>query len=118
MGEEKIQRGTAITTAPFSLTFEEFLKLEFTDIKNLYSQVYDSFKDKLERAWKKGIRHIVICNDRIVKESDEIEHISDEEIKQLGQEYNSACYVFSAPDFVEESTWHKLSPNQKVKTHG
>jgi len=89
---------------PFSLTFDEFLKLDFTEIKHLYSQVHDSFKDTLESAWKKGIRHIVISNERIVKESDKIEHISDDEIKQLGQENNSACYVFSAPDFIEEST--------------
>ncbi|MFQ5821801.1 MAG: hypothetical protein ACE5I5_17580 [Candidatus Heimdallarchaeota archaeon] len=90
---------------PFSLSLREFLSLGLDETKDILTRVYDLCKDLLEEAWKRGIRQAVICNGDIVFESTDIEDIPNETIEQIAKKYNKACYVFSAPDEVEESPW-------------
>ena len=94
-----------VTKDPFNLSFDEFTSLSLEEASDLLTQVYELCKNLLREAWKKGARQVVICKGEIVYESEKLEDISNEVIEQLGKKNNKACYVFSAPDEIEESAW-------------
>lgn len=92
---------------PFSLSFEDFINLELDEANELLEKVHELCKDLLQSAWKKGVREVVICDGKIVFES--IDEITEETVTQLGKKYDKACYVFSAPDVIEESSWTPIT---------
>ena len=90
---------------PFSISLTDFLSLGLDEANDILTRVYDLCKDVLEEAWKRGIRQAVICDGDIVFKSTDVDDIPNETIEQIAKKYNKACYVFSAPDEVEESPW-------------
>ena len=103
---------------PFSISSEDFFSLEDDPDKatELLSRAGDLCKDLLEDAWKKGIQQAVICDGTIIFESREIDGISNEKVEQLIKEYGKACYVFSAPDIIEESVWTPITSDDSYPT--
>ena len=101
---------------PFSLSFRDFVNLRLNEAEELLKGVYNSCKNLLEKAWKSGFRHVIICDGKIVYETSDIEDISDDVVKRVGEKYNKACYVFSAPDVVEESGWTPISSDDFYPT--
>jgi len=104
--------------SPFSLSLREFRSLELDEAKELLRRVYGLCKDLLEEAWKKGFRQVVICDGKVIFESKDIEDIPNETVERLAKEYDKACYVFSAPDAVEESDWTPLGDDDFYPTLG
>jgi len=102
---KKLPRVIEYAPHPFSLSLREFRSLELDEVKKLLRRVYDLCEDLLEEAWENGFRQIVICDGKVIFESKDIEDIPNETIEQLAKEHDKACYVFSAPDVVEESAW-------------
>lgn len=96
---------------PFSLSLRDFLSLDLDVARDLQHAVYELCRKLLGEAWERGVRHAVICDGKIVFESRDTKDISNETIEKLAQKYNKACYVFSAPDEVEESVWTPVSHN-------
>jgi hypothetical protein len=90
---------------PFSLTHNEFLSLALDDAKDLLQRVSDLCNDEIKEAWRNGSSQIVICDGKIVLESKDSKDIPNETVEQISKELDKACYVFSAPDKVEESAW-------------
>lgn len=101
---------------PFALSFKGFVNLDLNEAEELLKKVYDSCKDLLEEAWKSGFRHAIICGGKIVYKTTDIADISDETVKRIGEERDKACYVFSAPDVVEESVWTPISSDDFYPT--
>jgi len=101
---------------PFTLSFKEFINLELNESELLLQKVYTLCKDSLEEAWKDGFRHAVICGGKIVYKTADIDDILDETVKRLAEEHDKACYVFSAPDVVEESIWTPISSDDFYPT--
>jgi len=101
---------------PFSLSYTEFINLELNETEELLKRVYDLCKNKLEEAWKEGTQQVMICEGEIVLRSKEIDGISSEDIKRIAKEKDKACYVFSAPDFVEESVWTSIDNGDSYPT--
>lgn len=100
---------------PFALSFREFVSLELNESEELLRKVHDSCKDLLQEAWENGSRQAVICDGKIVFQTTDIDEIS-EKVEQLAKKYNKACYVFSAPDIVEESVWTPISGDDYYPT--
>lgn len=90
---------------PFDIKYNDFIKLNITEIKEYYKEVKLKFKEKIEKEWRDGIKQIVICKNEIVYTTKEINPIDNKKIKEISEKYDSACYVFNAPLFVEESSW-------------
>jgi len=101
---------------PFSLSFKEFVNLELNESEELLKKVYNSCKDLLEEAWKNGFRHAIICDGEIIHKTADIDDISEETVERLAEEHDKACYVFSAPDVVEESIWTPISSDDFYPT--
>ena len=101
---------------PFKISISQFLKMDSNNAIKLYIQVYDKYKGKLETAWEKGIRHTIICNDKIVFQSTDFEDIPNETVEEITKKYNKPCYVFSSPDLVEESPWTNIDPDDDYPT--
>jgi len=93
---------------PFALSFEDFINLGLIESEELLKIVHDSCKDLLKEAWRNGYRQAVICNRKIVFQTTKTDDISDE-VERLAKKYDKACYVFSAPDVIEESAWTPIS---------
>jgi len=93
---------------PFALSFKDFINLGLNESEELLKIVYDSCKDLLEEAWRSGSRQAVICDGKIVFQTTDIDDISNE-VERLAKKHDKACYVFSAPDVIEESTWTPIS---------
>jgi|GEM_PF-6402170 len=101
---------------PFSLSFTEFISLELNETEELLKRVYDSCKYILEGAWKEGAQQVMICEGEIVLRSKEVDGIPPEDIERIAKEKDKACYVFSAPDFVEESVWTSIDNDDSYPT--
>jgi len=96
---------------PFSLSLEEFRGLKSNKVKELLREVYDLCRNLLEEAWERGVQHVIICDGKVVYESRENQDISNKTVEQLLKKHNKPCYVFSAPDIVEESNWTPVGDN-------
>jgi hypothetical protein len=94
---------------PFDLSFEEFQNLSLNESEELVKIVYELCKDLIRDAWVSGYRQIVICDRKIIYQTLDDEPIAVEKIKKLAKEHDKACYVFSAPDIVEESIWTPIT---------
>jgi hypothetical protein len=101
---------------PFDLSLKEFLDLRLEDAKNLQIKAYKSSKKILDEAWKKGIKHVILCNGKIVYGSSENKDLSNEIVENIAKKYNKAFYVFSSSDIVEESQWTKVSDEDYYPT--
>ena len=95
----------APTQDPFSLSFAEFSRLSYREALELQNEVCKSKSNLLNDAWRRGKRQIVICDGKIVYETESLEDIPNDKIMELAKTYDKACYVFCASDIVEESTW-------------
>lgn len=100
---------------PFALSFKEFINLELNESEELLKKVYESSKDLLKQAWEHGSRQAIICDGKIVFQTTGTDDISDK-VKRLAKKYNKACYVFSAPDAIEESAWTPISGDDSYPT--
>lgn len=100
---------------PFALSFKEFVNLELSESEELLKKVKDSCKNLLEEAWERGSRQAIICDGKIVFQTTDTDDISDE-VERLGNKYKKACYVFSAPDIIEESVWTPVSDDDYYPT--
>ena len=92
-----------LTTDPFDLSFARFEKLNPNESEELLKKAHELCIKLIKDAWSSGYRQIVLCNKKIVFKSSNEEAITGDVIKRLAKKYNKACYVFSAPDVVEES---------------
>ena len=101
---------------PFTLSFKEFVNLDLNESEELLKKVYDSFKDLLEEAWESGSRHAVICDGEIIFKTTDADDMLDDEVERLAKKYNKACYVFSAPDVIEESVWTPIGGDDYYPT--
>jgi hypothetical protein len=101
---------------PFDLSFEEFQGLNLNESEELVKTVYELCKDLIRDAWASGYRQVVICDRKIIYKTLEDEPITVEKIKELAKKHNKACYVFSAPDIVEESIWTQVTGEDSYPT--
>jgi len=93
------------TQDPFSLSFAEYSRLSYREALELQNEVCKAKSNLLNDAWRRGKRQIVICDGKIVYETESLEDIPNDKIMELAKTYDKACFVFSAPDIVEESAW-------------
>lgn len=91
-----------IVDDPFALTLDEFLKLSLKEAREMQKKAFDLCKRLIEESWKKGARQVVVCDRRIIYETTSNDDIPNELVEQLAKKHNKACYVFSAPDMVED----------------
>lgn len=101
---------------PFSLSLGDFLNLELDVVEEMLRRVSDLCKGLLEKAWGRGLQQVVICDGEIVLESRDVEGISNEAVERLAKERKKPCYVFSAPDVVEDSIWTPINNNDFYPT--
>ena len=90
---------------PFNLSFTEYSRLTYREALELQNEVYRVFSNLLKDAWRSGKRQVVICDGKIIYETESLEDIPNDKIMELAKNSDKACYVFSAPDIVEESAW-------------
>jgi hypothetical protein len=90
---------------PFNLSFAEFQILSLNESEELIKIVFELCKDLINDAWTNGYRQIIICDKKIIFRTELNEPISAKKVEELAKKQNKACYVFSAPDTVEESVW-------------
>jgi len=93
---------------PFMISLKDFQNLSIEDAETMHKEVFKQCKELLNESWKNGTRHVIICNKKIIYTSKDLEDISNEIVEQLAEKYNKACYVFSAPDMVEECVWTRV----------
>jgi hypothetical protein len=102
---------------PFALTLDEFLNLPLDKAERMQEKAYDLCKSLLQDAWKKGLRQVVICDKKIIYSTVSREDISNDLVERLAKQHNKACYVFSAPDMVEECcVWTQVDHNDFYPT--
>jgi hypothetical protein len=94
---------------PFSISFDQFLKLDYRQSRALQAIVSEKFGPTLEHLWKSGVRQAVVCGNQIVMKTASFEDVPPEEAMKLAKQFDRACFVFSAPDLVEESRWSPVS---------
>jgi hypothetical protein len=90
---------------PFSLSYEEYTRLTYEEALELQKEVQRISSSLIEDAWKRGKRQIVICDGKVVYQTANLADIPNEKIDELAKKCGKACYVFSAPDIIEESAW-------------
>lgn len=90
---------------PFYLTYNDFKSLPIDEVKNMYNIVHTIFKKELYKKWKEGYKHVIICNRKFEFLTKDYKDIDNKIVDSIAKDKNSACYVFSAPDIVEESNW-------------
>jgi hypothetical protein len=90
---------------PFDLSFKEFQELSPNESEELVKMAYELCKDLIKDAWASGYRQVVICDRKIILKTLDDDPITVDKIEGLAKEHDKACYVFSAPDVVEESVW-------------
>lgn len=103
---------------PFSLSFAEYSRLTYREASELQNEVYKVSSQDIEDAWKRGKRQIVICDGKIVYETESLEDIPNDKIMELAKKYDKACYVFSNSEMVEESAWTPIDRDDDYPTIG
>lgn len=103
---------------PFSLSFEEYSRLTYGEASELQNEVHRRYSDKIDDAWRRGKKQIVICDGKIVCETDSLDDIPNDKIMKLAKKYNNACYVFSTSEMVEESAWTPINEDDDYPTIG
>jgi len=103
---------------PFSLSFGEYSRLTYKEALELQDEVYRACSQVIEDAWKRGKRQVVICDRKIVYETESIEDIPNDEIMELAKKNDKACYVFSTSEMVEESAWTPVDEDDDYPTIG
>lgn len=83
------------TKDPFSLSFLEYSQLTDNETLELHEEVYRLSLQDIEDAWKRGKRQVVICDGKIVYETEDLEDIPNDKIMELAKKHDKACYVFS-----------------------
>lgn len=103
---------------PFSLSFSEYSRLNYMAALELQDAVYRASSQDIEGAWKRGKIQVVICNGKIVYETESLEDIPNDKIMELAKKYDKACYVFSNSDMIEESAWTPIDEEDDYPTIG
>ena len=104
---------------PFSMSLSEYLSTDLQEAKGLIKQVYEIIKEELDIAWSEGYRNVIISNGKIVYKDKELKDISSKRVEEISKELNKACFVFSAPDIIEELPWSKTDyPDDYYPTIG
>jgi hypothetical protein len=101
---------------PFDISFAEFQELSLVEIEELIKMVYETCKNIINDAWASGYLQIAICDKKIIFQTQDAKPITADFVKQLAKEHNKACYVFSAPDTVEESVWTPVDKDDAYPT--
>lgn len=104
------------TRNPFDLSFSEFLRLSPDESEEMLKKANDLCKSLIQDAWSNGYRQVILCKNEVIFKTHDDEPVSASKVKQLAKKRNSACYVFSAPDIVEESTWTPISGDDSYPT--
>lgn len=100
----------------FDLSLQDFLSLELGVAEEMLRRVSRLCRGLLEEAWGRGIQQVVICEGEIISESRDVDGIPSETVEKLARGRNKACYVFSAPDVIEESAWTSIDNNDYYPT--
>lgn len=103
---------------PFSLSFREYSRLTYKEALELQDEVYRVSSQVIEDAWKRGKRQVVICDRKIILETESIEDIPNDKIMELVRKYGKACYIFSTSEMVEESAWTPIDKDDDYPTIG
>jgi hypothetical protein len=98
------------TLDPFNVSYDRFRQLGYDESQGLMDQVSSINSKILAKAWKEGVRQVVICKNEIVFSTTRLEDIPNELVMALAEKYDGACFVFSAPDLTEESAWSQDTP--------
>jgi len=101
---------------PFDLSFNEFLRLSPDETKEMLSKAHELGEALIQDAWNCGYRQVILCQNKIVFKTKEDEPIPSGTVEKLSKKHNKACYVFSAPDIVEESNWTPISGEDAYPT--
>lgn len=101
---------------PFSISLADFLNLDYDKAIELQNEVSKRCAVLLKTAWEKGKRQIVICEGKIIYETEESEDIPNELVTELTNKHKKSCYVFSAPDKVEECVWTGINEHDSYPT--
>ena len=99
------QRGVGDKTDPFTMTFDQFVNLDYWNSRGLQEIVSKRFNSELRNLWKSGLRQALVCGDKIVLTTKSVEDIPNETALNIAKQMDRACFIFCAPDLVEESTW-------------
>ncbi len=91
---------------PFNIPLSRFEELSFEEYKRLSVNAYLKCKKEVEKAFKQGSHHVVVCNGEIVYKSGNLSGITKDEIARL--KLDNPYYIFSKEDLVEESNWVKV----------
>jgi hypothetical protein len=90
---------------PFTIDYNQFSKLDYQQTRQMQTVVSDKFAPTLRELWKSGVRQVVVCGDRIVLKTASMDDLPNEVALNLAKQFDRACFIFCAPDVVEESTW-------------
>jgi len=104
------------TRDPFDLSFNEFLRLSPDESEEMLRKANNLCESLIQDAWSNGYRQVILCKSKIIFKTCDEEPISANKVEQLAKKYNSACYVFSAPDIVEESIWTPICGEDSYPT--
>ncbi len=116
VGFEVIRWGARSQDDPFRITLSEFLSLDLEDVERLYAIVATLCKRQLTEAWRSGAKKAVISDGTIVHTSPSEEGAPVDLVKALSQKLGRPCYVFSAPDAVEECVWNEVNDHDCYPT--
>ncbi|MDV3244468.1 MAG: hypothetical protein LYZ66_04745 [Nitrososphaerales archaeon] len=103
---------------PFDISLAEFRRLSYEVVASLQKEVRRLCSRQIEDAWKRGMRQVVIVNNKVIFETKDIEDIPNEKIRALAEEHRKPCYTFTAPDLVEESGWTMVDSDDHYPTLG
>ncbi|MFI5405341.1 MAG: hypothetical protein ACHQ1D_02380 [Nitrososphaerales archaeon] len=105
-----------ITRTPFELSFNEFSTLHYAEMMKLQDEAYKSCNTLLADAWARGKRQVIICDKRIVYETESDADLPNSFVEQIARQHDKACYVFVSPDIVEECQWSLIDSNDHYPT--
>ncbi|KPV64169.1 MAG: hypothetical protein AOA65_1054 [Candidatus Bathyarchaeota archaeon BA1] len=102
---------------PFNIPFDRFMELSLEEHRGLQENAYNVCKPLLMEAFnRRGARHVVICDSKILYETKDPVDISAELILELLRKLQKPCYVFTSEDMVEESPWFPLNAKDYYPT--
>ncbi len=100
---------------PFGISLGEFLSLGLQETGRLHEEAGKRCKSLLHEAWKRGMKQVIICNEKVVYETDENEILSTR-VKEEAEKRIMPCYAFSAPDQIEECDWSQVESDDYYPT--
>lgn len=101
---------------PFEIPLDRFMRLSLEEHGRLQTAAYNACERLITKAFNRGARQVVVCDSRIIYETDDHTDIPSELIRELMREYKRPCYVFTSEDMIEESPWHPIGAEDYYPT--